>query len=46
MNAAAGADVFIHPTSVVEAGATLAPGVRVGPFCTVGAQVALEAGWS
>jgi UDP-N-acetylglucosamine acyltransferase len=32
----------IHPTSVVEPGARLAQGVRVGPYCVVGAQVELQ----
>jgi UDP-N-acetylglucosamine acyltransferase len=34
----------IHPMSVVEPGAKLGEGVRVGPFCTVGAQVTLADG--
>lgn len=33
--------VSIHPTAIVEAGATLGNNVQVGPFCTVGAGVVL-----
>lgn len=38
------ADTFIHPTSIVEDGAKLAAGVKIGPFCTVGAEVSLGEG--
>lgn len=38
------ADPFIHPTAIVEAGATLGAGVRVGPFCMVGEHVTLGEG--
>jgi UDP-N-acetylglucosamine acyltransferase len=31
----------IHPTAIVEPGATLGEGVTVGPFCVVGAEVSL-----
>lgn len=31
----------VHPTAVVEAGARLGAGVKVGPFCIVGADVTL-----
>lgn len=31
----------IHPTAIVEDGARLGEGVEIGPFCMVGAQVAL-----
>jgi UDP-N-acetylglucosamine acyltransferase len=31
----------IHPTAVIEPGAELAAGVRVGPYCVVGAKVEL-----
>ena len=31
----------IHPTAIIEPGAELAAGVRVGPYCHVGAKVAL-----
>ncbi|MGH6948842.1 MAG: acyl-ACP--UDP-N-acetylglucosamine O-acyltransferase [Kiloniellales bacterium] len=31
----------IHPTAIVEKGAELAAGVRVGPFCVVGSHVRL-----
>jgi UDP-N-acetylglucosamine acyltransferase len=34
--------VAIHPTAVVARGAQLGAGVRIGPFCTVGAHVAIE----
>ena len=29
----------IHPSAVVDAGAELADGVEVGPFCVVGPHV-------
>jgi UDP-N-acetylglucosamine acyltransferase len=32
----------IHPTAVVEPGATLAETARVGPYCVVGAEVELQ----
>lgn len=32
----------IHPSSIVEDGAILGTGVRIGPFCHVGADVVLE----
>lgn len=32
---------FIHPLSVVEPGAQFGEGVRVGPFCHIGAEVVL-----
>jgi UDP-N-acetylglucosamine acyltransferase len=34
----------IHPTAIVAHGAELGPGVEIGPFCTVGANVVIEAG--
>jgi UDP-N-acetylglucosamine acyltransferase len=34
----------IHPTALVEDGASLGSGVEIGPFCHVGPQVALEDG--
>jgi UDP-N-acetylglucosamine acyltransferase len=34
----------IHRSSVVEAGAVLGKGVRIGPFCTVGSEVVLGDG--
>ncbi|GGK26389.1 acyl-ACP--UDP-N-acetylglucosamine O-acyltransferase [Salinarimonas ramus] len=34
----------IHPTAIVEDGATLGEGVSVGPFCRVGADVTLGDG--
>ncbi|HUF55536.1 MAG TPA: acyl-ACP--UDP-N-acetylglucosamine O-acyltransferase [Thermohalobaculum sp.] len=34
----------IHPTAVVEDGATLGRGVTIGPFCVVGGQVRLDDG--
>ena len=33
----------IHPTALVDAKATLAPGVRIGPFSVIGPEVTLEA---
>lgn len=35
------AETFIHSSAVVEPGAQLGAGVRVGPFCHVGADVVL-----
>ncbi len=35
------AEVEVHPTAIVEDGAKLAPGVKVGPFCVVGRDVTL-----
>lgn len=34
----------VHSLALVEAGATLGQGVRIGPFCTVGRDVVLEDG--
>jgi UDP-N-acetylglucosamine acyltransferase len=34
----------IHPTAIVETGATLGPGCKIGPFCMVGPEVTLGAG--
>lgn len=34
----------VHPTAIIEAGASLAEGVVVGPYCVVGPEVVLEAG--
>ena len=31
----------LHPTAIVENGARLGEGVRIGPFCHVGKDVAL-----
>jgi len=36
--------VRIHPTAIVEHGAELGAGVSIGPFCTVGPDVVIEAG--
>jgi UDP-N-acetylglucosamine acyltransferase len=36
--------VTIHPSAIVAHGAELGPGVQVGPFCTVGQDVVIEAG--
>jgi len=41
---AAPAETFVHPSSIVEPGATLGQGVRIGPFCTVGKDVVLHDG--
>lgn len=35
---------MIHSTAVIEAGAQIAPDAKIGPFCTVGKDVVLEAG--
>src|SRR6478736_6229445 len=35
------ADVEVHPTAIVEDGAKLASGVKVGPFCVVGREATL-----
>ena len=37
-------DTNIHPTAIVEAGARLGDGVRIGPFCLIGREVELGAG--
>lgn len=37
-----GDEVQIHPTAVVEKGAQLGKGVRVGAFCVIGPKVVLE----
>jgi UDP-N-acetylglucosamine acyltransferase len=34
----------IHPTAIVHRGAELGDGVRIGPYCTVGADVVIEDG--
>lgn len=34
----------IHPSAIVERGATLGPGCKIGPFCLVGPEVTLGAG--
>lgn len=35
---------MIHPTAIIEDGATIASGAKIGPFCTVGKDVVLEDG--
>ncbi|MDC0344725.1 acyl-ACP--UDP-N-acetylglucosamine O-acyltransferase [Alphaproteobacteria bacterium] len=35
---------MIHPTAVIDKGATLAADVQVGPFCVIGPHVVLEEG--
>lgn len=35
---------LIHPTALIEPGASLGEGVKIGPFCTVGGDVVLEDG--
>ncbi len=35
---------MIHPTAIIESGASIAPGAKIGPFCTVGKDVVLEEG--
>ncbi|WP_269929491.1 acyl-ACP--UDP-N-acetylglucosamine O-acyltransferase [Aminobacter sp. HY435] len=37
-------ETFIHPAAVVEAGAKLGTGVRIGPFCHVSAEAELGDG--
>jgi UDP-N-acetylglucosamine acyltransferase len=34
----------VHPSAIVDAGARLAPDVRIGPYCVVGGEVTLDAG--
>lgn len=36
--------VEVHPSSIVEPGATLHDGVRIGPFCHIGAQAEIGPG--
>ncbi len=38
------AETQIHPSSVIEEGATIGAGCQIGPFCHVGPQVRLGAG--
>jgi UDP-N-acetylglucosamine acyltransferase len=35
---------FIHPSAIVARGAELGEGVRIGPYCSVGANVVIEDG--
>ena len=42
--AAMPARAVIHPTAIVARGAELGAGVRIGPYCTVGADVVIEDG--
>ena len=35
---------MIHPSAIIENGATIASGVKIGPFCTVGKDVVLDEG--
>ena len=35
---------MIHPTAIIAAGASIGANVKIGPFCTVGAEVVLEDG--
>jgi UDP-N-acetylglucosamine acyltransferase len=35
---------FVHPTAIVARGAELGAGVRIGPYCSVGANVVVEDG--
>lgn len=37
-------DTFIHPTAVVEDGATIGLGCSIGPFCHIGPNVVLGSG--
>lgn len=34
----------IHETSIIETGAKIAPGVKIGPFCTIGKDVEIKSG--
>lgn len=34
----------IHPTAIIEDGATIADDATIGPYCTIGAQVTLASG--
>lgn len=34
----------IHPTAIVEDGASIAENVKIGPYCVIGADVTLDAG--
>ena len=34
----------IHPSAVIEDGATIGADVRIGPFCVIGAEVVLGQG--
>ncbi len=36
--------VEIHPTAIIEPGAEIAAGARIGPYCHVGAKVVLGEG--
>ncbi|WP_028034975.1 acyl-ACP--UDP-N-acetylglucosamine O-acyltransferase [Chelativorans sp. J32] len=38
------AETFIHPTAIVEQGAKLGEGVKIGPFCYVSAETVLGDG--
>ena len=33
---------FVHPSAIVARGAEIGDGVRIGPFCSVGANVVIE----
>jgi UDP-N-acetylglucosamine acyltransferase len=35
---------FVHPTAIVARGAELGAGIRIGPYCSVGANVVVEDG--
>ena len=37
-------EMTAHPTAVIEAGAKLGAGVKIGPYCVVGSQVVLGDG--
>ncbi|MDP6342034.1 MAG: acyl-[acyl-carrier-protein]--UDP-N-acetylglucosamine O-acyltransferase, partial [Alphaproteobacteria bacterium] len=34
----------IHPTAIIEDGAVLGEGVRIGPYCTVSGEATLQEG--
>ena len=37
---------MIHPTAIIEEGASIAPDVEIGPFCLIGSEVTLKSGVS
>lgn len=38
------AETLIHPSAIIEPGAEIGQGVRIGPFCVIGSQVRLGDG--
>ena len=37
-------DTIIHPSAIIESGARLGEGVKIGPYCMIGSEVELGAG--